>query len=84
MNLRHLARVVRGPAILAHVRAASADTGVSEANCHPFVSGPLAFMHNGAVPEFSRLKRGLQQRLSNQAFSTIGGSTDSEHLFALF
>ncbi|OHB78630.1 MAG: hypothetical protein A2V98_06680 [Planctomycetes bacterium RBG_16_64_12] len=84
MNLRDLARVTRSPVVLAHVRAASAGTGVSEANCHPFALGRLAFMHNGAVPEFSRLKRQLQQRLSDQAFSAIAGTTDSEHMFALF
>ena len=84
MNLRHLARVTRSPAILAHVRAASMGMGVSEANCHPFVVGQLAFMHNGVVPEFPKLKRTLQARLSDEAFSLINGSTDSEHVFALF
>ena len=83
-NLRDLARVTRSPAILAHVRAASAGTGVSEANCHPFTVERLAFMHNGVVPEFLRVKRLLQQRLSDDAFSRIAGTTDSEHLFALF
>lgn len=84
MNLRDLARVTRSSAILAHVRAASAGTGVSETNCHPFAVGRLTFMHNGAVPEFLRLKRTLQGRLSDEAFSQIRGLTDSEHMFALF
>jgi len=84
LNLRHLARVTRSPAILAHVRAATPGMGVSEANCHPFTAGTLAFMHNGAVPEFARLKRQFQQRLSDEAYSQTQGSTDSEHVFALF
>jgi len=84
VNLRHLARVTRSSVILAHVRAATEGLAVMETNCHPFVAGPLAFMHNGVVIDFQRLKRPLQQRLSDEAFSGIAGTTDSEHLFALF
>ncbi|MBN2475935.1 MAG: class II glutamine amidotransferase [Pirellulales bacterium] len=39
LNLRHVARVTRSSAVLAHVRAATPGTGVSEANCHPFSNG---------------------------------------------
>jgi glutamine amidotransferase len=84
MNLRDLARVTRSSAILAHIRAATAGMGVSQENCHPFAVGRLTFMHNGSVPEFLRLKRRLQERLSDEAFSQINGTTDSEHVFALF
>jgi predicted glutamine amidotransferase len=84
MNLRHLARVTQSPAVLAHVRAATPGTGVSEANCHPFANGEMTFMHNGAVPEFASLKRKFQQRLSDRAYAAISGTTDSEHVFALF
>jgi len=83
-NLRHLARVTRSEVVLAHVRAATSGMSVSEANCHPFTVGRFAFMHNGNIPAFSRLKRRLQQRLSDESFLQIGGTTDSEHLFALF
>ena len=83
-NLRHLARVTRSEAILAHVRAASSGMSVSETNCHPFTVGRFAFMHNGAIAEFPKLKRRLQQRLSEESFLQIDGNTDSEHLFALF
>ncbi len=83
-NLLHLARVSRSPVILAHVRAATEGTGVSEANCHPFTAGQFAFMHNGSVADFGRLKRRISQRLSDESYSWIQGTTDSEHLFALF
>ena len=83
-NLRDLARVSRSPTILAHVRAATAGLGVSLANCHPFTAGPLSLMHNGVVPDFLSLKRRFQQKLSDEAFLTIRGTTDSEHVFALF
>jgi len=84
VNLRNLARVTRSSVIMAHVRAATSGLGVSEANCHPFTAGRLAFMHNGSVGGWARVKRPLQQQLSDEAFAQIGGTTDSEHIFALF
>jgi predicted glutamine amidotransferase len=83
-NLQSLARVTRSPCVLAHVRAATPGLPVTETNCHPFVAGRLAFMHNGDVPGFLRMKRTLQGLLSDEAYHAIHGSTDSEHLFALF
>ena len=83
-NLRHLARVTHSRTILAHVRAATPGLPVTELNCHPFSWGPFAFMHNGHIGGFRQLRRRLLERLSDQAFDLIAGSTDSEHLFALF
>jgi predicted glutamine amidotransferase len=82
-NLLELARVVQSPVILAHVRAATKHGGQSEANCHPFRSGPFAFMHNGDVGDFAALRRPLLNSLGDRAFASIQGNTDSEHLFAL-
>lgn len=82
-NLLQLARVVTSPAILAHVRAATQVRSISEANCHPFTCGEYAFMHNGDVGGFSRIRRTLLSELSDGAFATIQGGTDSEHAFAL-
>ncbi len=82
-NLLELARVVQSPLILAHVRAATKHGGQSEANCHPFRHGRYAFMHNGDLGEFARLRRPLLTSLGDEAFHAIHGSTDSEHLFAL-
>jgi predicted glutamine amidotransferase len=82
-NLQSIARVVKSHCILAHVRAATQVRSVSEANCHPFVHGPYAFMHNGDLAGFTGFRRELQASLSNAAFDTIRGGTDSEHLFAL-
>ena len=83
-NLRHLARVTRSPCILAHVRAATPGMPVTMGNCHPFSWGPFAFMHNGHVGGFRKIRRRLLGRLSDETFELIGGSTDSEHVFALF
>lgn len=84
VNLLHLARVSRSPLILAHVRAATAGFGVTESNCHPFAVGRFAFMHNGSIADFLKLKRRFRERLSDDSYLSIHGTTDSEHLFALF
>jgi len=83
-NLVHLGRVTRSPCVLAHVRAASSGVPVSENNCHPFLWGNFAFMHNGGVGEFQAVHRSLLGVLSDESFREIQGETDSEHLFALF
>jgi ergothioneine biosynthesis protein EgtC len=83
INLQHLSRVCRSPVILAHVRAAT-GFAVSEANCHPFNAGRFAFMHNGSVADFRKIKRRLIEKLSDDVYLWIHGTTDSEHLFALF
>ncbi len=83
-NLSNLSRLTRTPCTLAHVRAATPGVVTNELNCHPFVAGRFAFMHNGEVAEFAAIRRNLLALLSDEAFATIEGSTDSEHLFALF
>ncbi len=83
-NLLNLARVVSSDCILAHVRAASPGLPVSQLNCHPFVWNNLTFMHNGELDGFADMRRKILSRLSDQSFRWIKGSTDSEHIFALF
>ncbi|MEX2530271.1 MAG: class II glutamine amidotransferase [Gemmatimonadota bacterium] len=83
-NLRSLARVVESSCVLAHVRAASEGLEVMETNTHPFQRGRYTFMHNGAIGGFETLRRPLQASLSDDAFRALRGTTDSEHLFALF
>jgi len=83
-NLTHLARLTRAGCVLAHVRAASHGLPVTESNCHPFVCGRYAFMHNGQIGDFRRVRRRLGAALSDEAFAMIEGSTDSELLFAMF
>lgn len=84
INLLHLSRVSVSPVILAHVRAASSGFSVSESNCHPFIADEYAFMHNGSVAEFRGIKRRLREGLSDESYLWIHGTTDSEHVFALF
>jgi predicted glutamine amidotransferase len=82
-NLIELARVVRSTCILAHVRAATQHLAVMEANCHPFKCGRFAFMHNGDIGGFDKLRRHVLTALSDSGFDLVRGSTDSEHFFAL-
>ncbi len=83
-NLLHLARVTRSSCVLAHVRAATQGLPVTETNCHPFTYGSFALVHNGDIGGFRRLRRHLLNELSETTFNAIQGTTDSEHLFALF
>ena len=90
-NLFDLAKFVNSGLILAHVRAATSSasrvqgpTPVSEQNCHPFRYRRWTFMHNGMVPCFSRLRRRLRSLLPDKLYEGLEGTTDSEHLFALF
>ncbi|MEX2528612.1 MAG: class II glutamine amidotransferase [Gemmatimonadota bacterium] len=69
---------------MAHVRAASPGSIVAETNSHPFRFGPLLFMHNGDIGGFARIRHPLLERLGDDTFHRILGSTDSEHFFALF
>jgi len=83
-NLLELSRVTQSACVLAHVRAATPGLPVTELNCHPFTNGPYAFMHNGDVARFRFIQRSLLASLSDSGFQGVHGSTDSEHLFALF
>ncbi len=82
-NLLELSRVTASGCVLAHVRAATLSLEVSRSNCHPFVEGPYAFMHNGTIGGFRQIRRAMLGVMSDEAFASIRGTTDSEHLFGL-
>jgi len=83
-NLEMIAKKIVTKHYFAHVRDASANMPVNQANCHPFYSGQYLWMHNGRVNGFQRIKRALHSSLSDQSFDMLRGNTDSECLFALF
>jgi len=82
-NLRELADYVESPVIFGHVRAASPGSIVNRENCHPFRFGRLAFQHNGHIEGFKQIKRSMIGLMTNEAFDSVTGGTDSEHMFAL-
>ncbi|HSW29389.1 MAG TPA: class II glutamine amidotransferase [Longimicrobiales bacterium] len=83
-SLQSIAKVVCSPCIMAHVRAATPGSDVNLANCHPFGYGGYLLMHNGHVGGFRKIRRQLLDSLSDEAFDVPRGSTDTEHLFAVF
>ncbi|MBC6476032.1 MAG: ergothioneine biosynthesis protein EgtC [Hormoscilla sp. GM102CHS1] len=84
VNLPQLSRYIESGCILANVRSATAGQAVDLSNCQPFAYQRLLFVHNGFIQNFRQsLYRPLRDRLSDMAYQLIGGSTDSEHIFAL-
>ena len=81
-NLKSLARQIRSPLFLAHVRAATGG-GTRRDNCHPFVNGQWSFMHNGQIAEFERVRRPMETMLEDELFRAKQGTTDSELIFLL-
>jgi predicted glutamine amidotransferase len=81
-NLKSLARQIRSPLFLAHVRAATGG-GTRRDNCHPFVHDNWSFMHNGQIANFDQLRRPMEAVLDDELFHARCGSTDSELLFLL-
>lgn len=81
-NLASLCRNLKSHLFLAHIRAAT-DGETATMNCHPFISGRWSFMHNGQIGDFAKLKRPLEAKLSDAAYSARKGTTDSELFFLL-
>ncbi len=83
-NLYSMAKVLTSPCVMAHIRAASPGSEVNLANCHPFAYGSYLLMHNGRIGSFRKIRRRLLEGLTDEAFDVVRGSTDTEHLFAVF
>ena len=81
-NLPYLVSKITTDCFLAHVRA-STTGGVAVDSCHPFVFEEYAFMHNGGLGDFSRIKRNIINLLDDSFLSMIKSQVDSEYLFAL-
>lgn len=79
-NLKSLVAQVRSGLFLAHVRA-STGTATSRNNCHPFVVGKWAFMHNGQIGGFERFRRDADMMVPEELYAHRKGATDSEVLF---
>jgi predicted glutamine amidotransferase len=70
---------IRSRAAFAHIRMANPGSPIVMANTHPFVSGPLAFCHNG---DFAPTEA-LDQLIEPPLLAQRDGTTDSERLFLL-
>jgi len=79
MNERLVVRSLIGA-----VRSATPGIGFELANVQPFARGRIAFAHNGFITGFSRgMQRAIREGLGTEAYESIEGSSDSEHIFAL-
>jgi glutamine amidotransferase len=84
INLPSLSRYVESGCVLANVRSATPGQAIEFSNCQPFQHHLVLGIHNGFIENFRQtLYRPIRDRLSDLAYRAIGGSTDSEHLFAL-
>src|SRR6185312_1431027 len=81
-NLRELAGHIVSPLVFAHIRA-STGSPVQQTNCHPFRHGRWLWMHNGAIRNFTEIKRELVLAVDPSLYPSIEGSTDSEVFFYL-
>lgn len=64
-------------AALLHLRWATLDLSINEANTHPFTLGEYAFIHNGSINPPASLENFIDADL----LSTARGDTDSERYF---
>ncbi|HXG20104.1 MAG TPA: ergothioneine biosynthesis protein EgtC [Methylomirabilota bacterium] len=84
-NLPSLSRHITSECIFANVRSATPGISVDQSNCQPFAYKQFMCMHNGYIENFRfTLMRRIRDALQDEYYTAIHGSTDSEHLFALF
>lgn len=79
-HFRRAAARIFSQQVLAHVRRATVGRPSIE-NTHPFVDGPWAFIHNGTIPGFDRMRAQLLTLMPEERRNAIRGDTDSEHIF---
>lgn len=84
INLPSLSRYVESGCLLSYVRSATAGQALDFSNCQPFQYQRLLFIHNGRVEKFRQtLYQPIRKLLNDEIYQWIGGTTDSEHIFAL-
>ena len=82
-NLPGLSKHIASDCIFANVRSATPGQAVDQSNCQPFAYQRFLFMHNGFIENFrTTLMRPIRDALRDEYYSAIGGTTDSEHIFA--
>jgi glutamine amidotransferase len=82
-NFRSICANTATDVLFAHIRA-TLGTSVNPTNNHPFLFGRNSFMHNGYISDFVSIRREVSALLDKDVYANVLGSTDSEHLGALF
>lgn len=83
LNMKSICANTHTTVVFAHIRAAS-GTAITPINNHPFIFGRHTFMHNGSVSNFTSIRRALCELLDADTYANVLGSTDSEHVAALY
>jgi ergothioneine biosynthesis protein EgtC len=84
-NFPDLTRYVETECFLSYVRSATPGQGTNLSNCQPFSDGHLIFTHNGFIENFRQtLYKPIRNSITDEIYQKIEGTTDSEHIFALF
>lgn len=84
INLPHISRYVESECILSYVRSATPGQAMDFSNSQPFKYKDLLFTHNGKIDNFRQtLYIPIREQLNDEIYQCIGGTTDSEHIFAL-
>jgi len=81
-NLKQIAYQTKVKLFLAHVRA-STGMAISRNNCHPFHVNTWSFMHNGQVGGHDKIRKELDQLVSDHYYQHRYGATDSEAIFLI-
>jgi len=85
INLPQLSRYIESECFLAYIRSASPGQASSLSNCQPFSDRNFLFTHNGFIDDFrTTLYQEIRNHVRNTVYQKIEGTTDSEHIFALF
>ena len=70
--------------LIGAVRSATPGIGFELANVQPFTRGRMGFAHNGFIAGFrSGAQRMIREGLGREAYESIEGSSDSEHILAM-
>lgn len=84
-NLPDLAKYIETKCFLSYIRSATPGQGTNVSNCQPFRDGNLLFTHNGFIENFRQtLYKPIRNHITDEIYHKIEGTTDSEHIFALF
>ena len=83
-NLGWMNERLRVRSAIAAVRSATPGIGFELDNVQPFAHRRVAFAHNGFVTDFRHgAQRMMREPLGREAYESIAGNSDSEHLFAM-
>ncbi len=84
-NLPPLSRYIETGTFLGCVRSATGGQEVTLSNCPPFGDRRIMAVHNGLIENFRQtLYRPIRNKLGDDIYQGIEGTTDTEHIFALF